>query len=699
MILKNKKYSLSLINSSLLLVSLIVITIAISFWFYFLTQKTIQTNIENYFEQTYNLSNIIIEHEQNNLKNVSFEINRIFENNSKSKNKLDNEISNVVSENRIDLIFLRDGENTVDYSNSLFDTKSIIKKLDRTSNGLVSLRVNGINYILMITSKKVVDAITGRVNFTIFIGKILNDNFTFINKIKEKAQLKDIHIFYKDELISSSSKETNINMEIFTDSNTIIEKDYIIVNKQILISNARYLDFIYVSKNKSINLLKESFFEKIYLLVLFIILIFTFLYLLSNLFIIKPFSYLLNFVHKIKDGKNIEYKDSKVLEFDNFAYEIKDIIGELKEVKEQYTSAIDGVQDGLWSIDIINNEVYCSPRYLSMIGYANDYKVKSIRFWQRHIHKDDYYKTIKKLKQHLLGEIDLYEDEYRFKCKDGSYRWLKVRGKAFFENNKLVKLAGFHTDINDIVLLQQDNIKKEQMLYQQSKLASMGEMISNIAHQWRQPLSIVSTISSSLIVQIELGLFDKKDTTKDLKKIMSSVEYLSTIINKFRNFFNPNNETEVFSISDMMKDNIEIFETSYKSYNIKLILDLDDIQIVGYKFELMQVVINIMNNSKDALLENIENANEKFVFIKTYKQKDKVLIKIYDNAGGIDIGLSDKIFEPYFTTKHKSQGTGLGLYMSNEIITRHFNGILSNKTINYVYEGKSYTGEEFTIEI
>jgi len=334
-----------------------------------------------------------------------------------------------------------------------------------------------------------------------------------------------------------------------------------------------------------------------------------------------------------------------------------------------------------------------------MIGYVNDYKVKSIRFWIKHIHKDDYYKIIKKIKQHVSGEIDLYEDEYRFKCKNGTYKWLKVRGKAFFDNNKLVKITGFHTDINDIVLLQQDNIKKEQMLYQQSKLASMGEMISNIAHQWRQPLSIVSVISSSLIIQIELGIFDNKDATKDLKKIMTSVEYLSTIINKFRNFFNPNNETEIFSISEIMEDNIEIFESSYKSHNIKLILELDDVEIIGYKFELMQVIINIMNNSKDALLENIENINEKLLFIKTYKVNEKILIKIYDNAGGIDISLTDKIFEPYFTTKHKSQGTGLGLYMSNEIITKHFNGVLSNKTINYIYKGNKYTGEEFTIEI
>jgi PAS domain S-box-containing protein len=697
--IKNKKYSLSLINSSFLLISLVLIMIAIFYWFYFLTQKTIETNIENYFDQTSNLSSIILEQEENNLKNIAFEVNYIFEDKMHTKDKLDNKIYTIISEGRIDLIFLRDGDKTVDYSNSLFDTKAIIKGLNRASTGLVSVQSNGIDYIVMLRSKKIIDSITGRVKSTIFIGKILNDNFRFVNNIKSKAHLKSMHIFFKDKLISSSSKVTNIDMNIFNEANTIINKDYILVKKQVFISNNQVLDFVFVSENKAINLLKESFFEKIYLLVLFTILIFTFLYLLSNMFIIKPFSNLLEYVYKIKDDIDIKYKDTKVLEFDNFANEIKGIIGELNDIKEEYSSAIDGVQDGLWSIDVLNHEIYCSPRYLSLIGYINDYKVRSIRFWKKHIHKDDYSRTIKKLKQHLSGKISLYEDEYRFKCKDGKYKWFKVRGKAFFDNNKLVRFTGFLTDINDIVLLQQDNNKKEQMLYQQSKLASMGEMISNIAHQWRQPLSIVSTISSSLIVQIEVGIFDKKDATRDLKKIMGSVEYLSTIINKFRNFFNPNNETETFAISEIIKDNIEIFETSYKSHNIKLILDLDDVEIVGYKFELMQVIINIMNNSKDALLENINSSNEKFIFIKTYNKDNKTYIKIYDNAGGINLKITNKIFEPYFTTKHKSQGTGLGLYMSNEIITRHFNGILSNKTINYVYKDNKYIGEEFTIEI
>ena len=154
------------------------------------------------------------------------------------------------------------------------------------------------------------------------------------------------------------------------------------------------------------------------------------------------------------------------------------------------------------------------------------------------------------------------------------------------------------------------------------------------------------------------------------------------------------------TVSKAIKENLVIFESSYKSNNINLVLNLDDIHISGYKFELMQVVINIINNSKDALSEkSIMDKDENYIFMKT-NVVDKILtLSIYDNAGGIDEELAEKIYEPYFTTKHQSQGTGLGLYMSNEIIKKHFKGKLSNKTIEYEYKDKNFKGEEFKIEI
>ncbi len=701
--LKNKKYSLSIINSTLLLIFLIVISIVISIWFYAYTQKSIESNIKDYFKQTYNLTQIILENEEKNLNNIAFEISSLISNDSESLKIIDEKMNNISSLDELDLIFLKDHEYFEDYSNSLFDTQSILDELKKSdmkeNNNFMNVQVKGENYPLILKNKKIIDKKTGRVLYTLYIGKILNDNFAFVNSIKEKAQLKDVYLYFENQLISSSSTSVDLNMSIFKRKSIIKKGDYIYANKKFTIFDDKVLDLVFVSENSSFKIIKESFIESISFLVLFIVIVFTFLYLLSNRYIIKPFSELIDYANKMKNGKDITYKSSEVIEFDNFALNLKDIIEELKDVKEQYSSAIDGVQDGLWDINIKNNEVYCSNRYLSMIGYDDCDDAQSISFWREHIHKDDYKKTLKKLNKHLAKKTDLYEDEYRFRCKDGSYKWIKVRGKAFFENNIAYRITGFHTDINDVKLLQQDNNKKAQMLYQQSKLASMGEMISNIAHQWRQPLSLISTISSSLIVQIELGIFDNKDGKRDLEKVMRSVEYLSTIIEKFRNFFNPNNEKEAFSIDAIVRENLEIFETSYKSYNIEFILDLNQSDIIGYKFELIQVIINILNNAKDALLEKVNSENRRLIFMKCYKTNDNIIIKIYDNAGGINANLKKKIYEPYFTTKHQSQGTGLGLYMSNEIIKNHFKGELLNTTISYNYEEKKYKGEEFTITL
>ena len=435
----------------------------------------------------------------------------------------------------------------------------------------------------------------------------------------------------------------------------------------------KLLNFVFVTKNKTFLLLQESFIKQSLLLLWFVVISFLVLYFLSNKYIIKPFSKLLSFANNVKDKEDTVYEPTNVLEFDKFAGELKNIINELRDVKEQYSRAIDGVQDGLWDINLKTKEIFYSSRFMEMLGFSSNEKINHQSFWQRSIHKDDYKKTMDALRNHLKGETELFESEYRFKCKDGSYKWVKIRGKIFKdESGKNSRMTGFHTDINDLVHLQQENINKEQMLYQQSKLAAMGEMIGNIAHQWRQPLSVISMVASAMKLELELGVDNKEGTAKNLQKMLDTTSYLSSIIEKFRNFFNPDNVSEEFYITDAFEENMEIFESSYKSNNIELILDLDEVKILSYKFELMQVIINILSNAKDAL--KAQNLEENYIFIKTIVNEDKLIIRIRDNAGGISKDLKDKIYEPYFTTKHQSQGTGLGLYMSNEIVKRHLQG-------------------------
>ena len=704
--IKNTKFSLSLINSSLLLIFLIIISATISFWLYISAQKVINKNIDDYFNQTYNLTSVFLESEQKFLNNTAFEISNLmyFNNKLKDMDIINSEIENLTSVEQIDLLYLKENSMITDYSNSLFDTGILISEIEkantRLDNFILDIKVDNEVFLIMISAKKILDKETGRVKSILYAGKIFNDNFSLLNNIKEKAKLKNVCIYMDKSLIATTSDNKAASIEKLLSVNILRENDIIYGRKSIPILNGKKANIIFVIQDSSFDVLKKVFLEEAFFLLIFMLMIFGLLYFFSNKFIIAPFSKLLDYAHEIKNNSNVKYEKTRVVEFDKFAYDLKSIINEIKELKEQYSRAIDGVQDGLWDVDIKSKKVFQSSRYLKMLGYEESDKINTVDFWFNSIHKEDHRKIIRKLKEHFHGKNELFDCKYRLKCKDGTFKWIKIRGKLFFNSDKKASsMTGFHTDINDLVLLKSENDKKEQMLYQQSKLAAMGEMIGNIAHQWRQPLNVISTIASTISMDIELEQFEEEEALQDLQKLVETVQYLSTIIEKFRHFFNPNKELEEFVVSDMIKSNLEIFESSYKSSNVELILHLEDVNICGYKFELMQVIINIINNAKDALVENIESTGEKLIFMSCEEVNEELLIKIHDNAGGIPQKVKEKIYEPYFTTKHQSQGTGLGLYMSNEIIQKHFKGTLTNETITYEYEGKSLKGEEFLIKV
>ena len=698
--IKNKKYSLTLINSVILVVFLLFIIFAISVTSYFSTQKVIDYNINEYFNQTTNITNIIIDNEQKDLNNIAFEVSKIIE--KKKTENIEDDINNITVVDQIDILFIKTNDKIKNYSNSLFNTEKIIQEINNKQilydNVILSLSIENEKFILFLSKKKIIDEKTGRVTSVLFTGKIINDNFTIINEIKQKALLEDIYIFFDDQLIATTSHKELLDISIFNEKNIAKKEDQIYFNKKLDIYENQKLDIVFITKNSTFELLKNDFIKAGSLLLIFVLISFTILYIASNRYIISPFSKLLKFAKNAKDNENVEYLSTNVLEFDNFAVDLKSIIDELRELKEHYSRAIEGVQDGLWDLDLKTEKLFCSNRYLTMLGYDPKDNNSSIELWKKSIHKDDYIKTLKKIISHYRGKTNLYEDNYRVLCKDGSYKWIKVRGKIFFDESKEpLRMTGFHTDIDDIIRLQNDNTKKEQMLYQQSKLASMGEMIGNIAHQWRQPLNVISTIASGQIMQLELNLTKKEETIDDLNKLINTVQYLSNIIDKFRHFFNPNKELETFYIDELITENLEIFESSYKLSDIDLIIDLDHIKITGYKFELMQVIINLINNARDALVEKYEKDELKYIFMKSSIEDSFAVIRIYDNAFGINEKIKEKIYEPYFTTKHQSQGTGLGLYMSNEIVKKHLNGKLENETISFIYEGEEYKGEEFKI--
>ena len=238
-------------------------------------------------------------------------------------------------------------------------------------------------------------------------------------------------------------------------------------------------------------------------------------------------------------------------------------------------------------------------------------------------------------------------------------------------------------------------IQKENILNQQSKMAAMGEMIENIAHQWRQPLSLISTAATGAKLRKDFESLSDTDFYEAMDIINNSAQHLSNTIDDFRNFFSNEKEASYFDIHILIEKVLYLVSSKLKNRNIEIVKNTQEIIIVGLVNEFIQVLLNIINNAVDALEES--DSKKKFIFIDTYKESDNLVLKIKDNAGGIKEEIIDRIFEPYFTTKHKSQGTGIGLYMSNEIIKKHMNGDISVSNKKYLYENTNYNGAEFKI--
>ncbi len=280
------------------------------------------------------------------------------------------------------------------------------------------------------------------------------------------------------------------------------------------------------------------------------------------------------------------------------------------------------------------------------------------------------------------------------------------------DSTHLVQISNFNTNyyfsINvnymnskEMLITMQDITElkhKDQLLLQQSKLASMGEMIGNIAHQWRQPLSAISTAATGIQVQKEYGLLTDELLETHCNSININAQYLSKTIDDFKNFIKGDRDKKLFNINNSITSFLDLVEGTIKKYNINIIINIEnDIEITGYENELIQCLINIFNNAKDALLELEEE--ERFLFILAKIKNNYLEMSIKDNAGGIEDQILPKIFEPYFTTKHKSQGTGLGLHMTYTLITKGMNGTIEARNTSFKYNDKEYKGALFLISL
>ncbi|MCK5111214.1 MAG: cache domain-containing protein [Arcobacteraceae bacterium] len=379
--------------------------------------------------------------------------------------------------------------------------------------------------------------------------------------------------------------------------------------------------------------------------------------------------------------KDSEHK-AKILN-DTLEEKVKNRTLELKEQKETFEAIYNGSKDAIAILDMKSNFLAVNPAYLEMTGFSENELLSTSCL--RLTHNKDVEASKKAIEEVLrVGFIKNFEKECIIK---GNKSILTNMSMSLLKNPNRILIS-----VRDIT----EQRYKDKLLYEQSKMASMGEMIGNIAHQWRQPLSVISTAATGMKMQKEFNMLTDKSFNETCKAINKNAQYLSKTIDDFSDFIKGDRNKTIFSLEDNVDSFLHLVEGSIKSYHIKIILDLEeDIKIDGYENELTQCLINIFNNAKDIL--NEKEVKDKLIFITTSIHDGNAIIKIKDNASGIPNDILPKIFEPYFTTKHKSQGTGLGLHMTYNLIVDGMGGNIEANNVSYEYKGKSYTGAEFII--
>jgi signal transduction histidine kinase len=254
-------------------------------------------------------------------------------------------------------------------------------------------------------------------------------------------------------------------------------------------------------------------------------------------------------------------------------------------------------------------------------------------------------------------------------------------------DEKTKELQLLNSALQDKIAIEVEHSRqKDQIMFRQSRLAAMGEMVGNIAHQWRQPLNAIVLIIQSFQMKKMVGKLDDEFIDTQVDEGIKLATAMSRTIDDFRNFFKPNKIEEYFSAKRVIKEAIDLVQHYYEKVDIQMnLLCEEDFEMLGYPNEFSQVLMNLFSNSKDALKDR-EN-QKKYIEIIVYvdKEKEKGKISVIDNGGGVPIEVIDRMFEPYFTTKHQSNGTGIGLYMSKEIVEKQMHGSIEVENISHKF--------------
>jgi PAS domain S-box-containing protein len=371
-------------------------------------------------------------------------------------------------------------------------------------------------------------------------------------------------------------------------------------------------------------------------------------------------------------------------------------------IKDTFKTIFDKSSDGI--VLIKNNRFLdCNESILKMFGYENKGAFLNTRLanLSSKVQADGRSSSKKMLEMLYKASKEEYNNfEWIHKKRTGEEFWVEiVLTKVSLDGEEFIH--GVWRDISDRKILEakqvqsqleieelnnslQDRVqeelhknrKKDQQLLEQSRLAQMGEMISMIAHQWRQPLAAISSTSSALELKAHLGKIDKEIIIKNTNNISKYSQHLSSTIDDFRNFFRPNKELSSVTYTELLESVLSILEVSIANKNISLVKDLNCSQKFDtHSNEIKQVILNLIKNAEDILVE--KSITMPYIKLTTYALNNTYVFEVSDNGGGVAEDIKNKIFDPYFSTKLDRNGTGLGLYMSKIIIEEHCGGELN----------------------
>ena len=317
-----------------------------------------------------------------------------------------------------------------------------------------------------------------------------------------------------------------------------------------------------------------------------------------------------------------------------------------------------------------------STAFCNLSGYSKDELIGKPHSILRHedMSKEIFYELWETIKS---GNI--WKGEVKNLKKDGGFYWVFATiSPNLDKNGNIIGYAAIRQDITS----KKEVANQQDLLIEQSKAAAMGEMIAMLAHQWRQPLQATAMLIQQLTLE---KMIDGTISDETLEKVTSGtqkqIDYMSKTIDDFRDFFKPDKHKDKIRVARLIEKARELIAYTLRVDNIELIIDIkDDIEISVHVNEIVQVLINLVKNASDILIE--KNIDSKKILVTSFVQDENIIIQVKDNAGGVPDSIIGHIFDAYFSTKKNKNGTGLGLYMSKNIIENHGRGLLSVRNEN-----------------